>query len=249
MSKSVEDIVPRDWNRLQIKNLAWSLNQVATDSIAQELIGLTDEERRRLRFAARQLEVVAHLRNVKQYPADLESLESLKQALGGLILNDSEQRTLSWLATGDGEQVYTMCGLFARLRTTPAPMGDRVLIRSTEHDRWWYPGARGYTGDVREAGLFARDEAIRLIAGNKQHKVVEPVALQKVDLAALVGRLLGAPNLPVPLSGPAFLAAARPDGRSIFTEEAERQAVADAFPDDPTPPLSAAPQGDTTGGG
>jgi len=75
MSESADDIVPRAWSLQQIRDLAFALHKVATDRVAEVLLGLTDEERQRLRFAARQLDVVAGLRTGTVAPPALQAYE------------------------------------------------------------------------------------------------------------------------------------------------------------------------------
>jgi|HubBroStandDraft_6_1064221.scaffolds.fasta_scaffold00529_3 hypothetical protein len=36
------------------------------------------------------------------------------------------------------------------------------LIWSNEHDGWWGPGERGYTRTLDKAGLYSREDAIRI---------------------------------------------------------------------------------------
>lgn len=42
-------------------------------------------------------------------------------------------------------------------------MTDKYLIWSNEHQLWWRPGHRGYTGYIEEAGRYDQDEAIDIV--------------------------------------------------------------------------------------
>lgn len=41
-------------------------------------------------------------------------------------------------------------------------MKNAYLIWSNEHCGWWKPGRSGYTREMKEAGLYSRDEALRI---------------------------------------------------------------------------------------
>jgi hypothetical protein len=38
------------------------------------------------------------------------------------------------------------------------------LLWSNKHSMWWRPDSRGYTENMEEAGRYARDEAVNLVA-------------------------------------------------------------------------------------
>lgn len=38
--------------------------------------------------------------------------------------------------------------------------GGHWLVWSIEHDRWWKPGAYGYTDNIKEAGLYTFEQAL-----------------------------------------------------------------------------------------
>ena len=40
----------------------------------------------------------------------------------------------------------------------------RYLVFSVEHQRWWRPGACGYTAKLSEAGRYTRESALRICA-------------------------------------------------------------------------------------
>lgn len=42
-------------------------------------------------------------------------------------------------------------------------MTDRVRIWSFEHDAWWKSGGMGYTQHVQEAGIYLRDDAVKIV--------------------------------------------------------------------------------------
>lgn len=66
-------------------------------------------------------------------------------------------------------------------------MDTQVHIFSAEHGAYWRPGACGYTTDVTEAGLWAREEAEARIQGcgpEKKLRLVEtgvPVGYKRVE--------------------------------------------------------------------
>jgi hypothetical protein len=39
---------------------------------------------------------------------------------------------------------------------------EQYLIWSNKHIAWWRPGKAGYTAQLKEAGLYSRDEAIAI---------------------------------------------------------------------------------------
>lgn len=41
----------------------------------------------------------------------------------------------------------------------------QYLIWSNQHQQWWRPDHRGYTGYIEEAGRYERAEADRIVAG------------------------------------------------------------------------------------
>lgn len=43
-----------------------------------------------------------------------------------------------------------------------APMTDNYLIWSNEHRAWWRAGRMGYTRRLKEAGVYSRDEALKI---------------------------------------------------------------------------------------
>lgn len=54
-------------------------------------------------------------------------------------------------------------------------MGDFVLVWSMEHGAWWRPGWHGYSTNIMEAGLYARQEAQQIVDGSngRHEKIVE----------------------------------------------------------------------------
>jgi hypothetical protein len=57
---------------------------------------------------------------------------------------------------------------------------DRVLIWSGEHHAYWRPNSAGYTFDGLAAGLYAREEAERIIRGCDAEK---RVSIREIDPA------------------------------------------------------------------
>jgi len=41
----------------------------------------------------------------------------------------------------------------------------KVMIFSLEHDAWWRPDSYGYTKNQAEAGLYSKEEAVRIVEG------------------------------------------------------------------------------------
>lgn len=39
---------------------------------------------------------------------------------------------------------------------------DRYVVWSHEHSAWWRPNSAGYCRDVREAGIYSREEALSI---------------------------------------------------------------------------------------
>ena len=44
----------------------------------------------------------------------------------------------------------------------------KYLLWSNKHQMWWRPDARGYTGDIVEAGRYTKAAAIRYVVKSAQ---------------------------------------------------------------------------------
>lgn len=45
----------------------------------------------------------------------------------------------------------------------------QYLVWSHEHGAWWRPKSNGYTIDMRQAGRYSREEAIKICRGRDQN--------------------------------------------------------------------------------
>ena len=46
---------------------------------------------------------------------------------------------------------------------TMAALGDAWLVWSNEHNAWWRPKSRGYTDDIRAAGIYTHARAHEIV--------------------------------------------------------------------------------------
>lgn len=63
---------------------------------------------------------------------------------------------------------------------------DDYLIWSEEHGRWWRPGERGYTSQMREAGRYSKERADVIVKGANLigfNEIAIPVPAQLDKLA------------------------------------------------------------------
>jgi hypothetical protein len=64
---------------------------------------------------------------------------------------------------------------------------DAYVIFSTEHQRWWGPGQVGYVERLSGAGLYSREQALRIClnAAPQARSVLYEIPVRYADIAAL----------------------------------------------------------------
>ena len=58
------------------------------------------------------------------------------------------------------------------MQTVAELCGDRVIIWSNKHNRWWCPDARGYMSDIQQAGVYERAHALELTRPGYQGRLI-----------------------------------------------------------------------------
>lgn len=87
--------------------------------------------------------------------------------------------SLDWIEKGERRAVQAIVSQIANIRRElTAALSDQAgvepyLVWSNQHRAWWRANSRGYTNDVRSAGLYDREEAIS-ISGQGRDGWLEP---------------------------------------------------------------------------